>query len=187
MKTLLALCLMLMAVSIASGFQTSDWVKFNSTSGNFSVLFPKQPTEEKKTTATPYPSFTSTLYTANVTGQLYLVGWVDYEPKYVFNTDKELEANRDNMVKGVKGKLLTSNKTTFYTYQGLDFTGEFLAGDRQFLFKAKVFIVGKRPYMLTYVFLQGQESITNSNRFFSSFRIAPKVTQRAASFDYSRN
>lgn len=143
MKTFPALCLMLFAVSIASGFQASDWVKFNSTPGNFSILLPKQPTEEKKTTATSYPSYTSTLHTASVTGQLYLVGWVDYEPSFVFNTDKELEANRDNMVNAVKGKLLTSNKIVFGTYQGLEFTGEFLARERQFLFKAKVFIVGE--------------------------------------------
>lgn len=175
MKTLLALCLMLFAVTIASGFQTSDWVKFNSTTGNFSILLPTQPTEEKKTTPTPYPSYTSTLYMAKLTGQLYLVGWVDYEPSFVFNTDKELEANRDNMVKAVKGKLLTSNKITFGTYPGLDFTGEFLSGDRQFLFKARVFIIGKRPYILTYVFPQGQESIPNGARFFSSFKLAPKV------------
>ena len=175
MKTFPALCLMLFAVSIASGFQTSDWVKFNSTAGNFSVLLPKQPTEEKKTIPTPYPSYTSTMYTANVTGQLYLVGWVDYEPSYVFNTVKELEANRDNMVKAIKGKLVTSNKTSFGTHQALDFTGEFLVGDRQFLFKAKVLIIGKRPYMLTYVFPQGQESIPDGNRFFSSFRFAPKI------------
>lgn len=165
---------MLFAVSIASGFQTSDWEKFNSTAGNFSILLPKQPKEEKKTTATPYPSYTSTMYTANVAGHLYLVGWVDYEPSFVFNTDKELEANRDNFVKAVKGKLLTSNKITLGAYRGLDYTGEFLAGDRQFLFKAQVFIVGKRPYLLTYVFPQGQESIPDGNRFFSSFRIAPR-------------
>ena len=116
------------------------------------------------------------MYTANVTGQLYLVGWVDYEPSFVFNTNKELEANRDNFVKAVKGKLLTSNKITLGTYQGLDYAGEFLAGDKQFIFKARVFVVGKRPYILTYVYPQGQESIPNGNRFFSSFRIAPKVS-----------
>ena len=175
MKTFPALCLLLFAFSTASGLQTSDWVKFNSTAGNFSILLPKQPTEEKKTTATPYPSHTSTMYTANVAGQLYLVGWVDYEPSFVFNKDKELEANRDNMVNAVKGKLLTSNKIVFGPYQGLEFTGEFLTRDRQFLFKAKVFVVGKRPYMLTYVFPQGEESVPNSNLFFSSFKIARKV------------
>ena len=187
MKTFLALCLMLVAASIAAGFQTSDWVKFHSTAGNFSVLLPTQPKEEKKTTPTPYPAYTSTMYTVNVTGHLYLVGWVDYEPKFVFNTDKELEANRDNMVKALNGKLLTSNKSILSTYPGLDFTGEFVVRERQFLFKAKVLIVGKRPYLLTYVFPQGQESIPDGNRFFSSFRITRKATQRAASFDYSGN
>src|SRR5687768_12395316 len=150
MKTFPVLCLLLFVVSIASAFQTSDWVKFNSTVGNFSVLLPNQPTEQKKTTPTPYPSYTSTVYTVNVTGQLYLVGWVDYEPSDVFNKVKGLEANRDDMVQAMQGKLLTSNKTTFGGYQCLDFTGEFLGRDRQFLCKAKVFIVGKRACMLPY-------------------------------------
>src|SRR5688500_18691877 len=145
MKTFPVLCLLLFVVSIASAFQTSDWVKFNSTVGNFSVLLPKPPTEQKNTTPTPYPSYTSTVYTASVTGQQYLVGWVDYEPSYVFNEVKGVESNRDSMVRPIKRILHASTTTTFGTYQGLHFTGEFLVGDREFLFKAKVVNVGIRP------------------------------------------
>lgn len=175
MKTFVALCLVLFAVSIASGFQTSDWVKFSSAAGNFSLSFPKQPKEEKTTIDKPYPSYTSNLYVAREEGEVFLAGWVDYEASYVFNSDKELEASRDNFVKSLKGKLLTSNKILLGTYRGLDFTGEFENSQMKFYFKSKVFIVGKRPYMLTYVFLQGKESIARRNRFFSSFRVTPKT------------
>lgn len=178
MKALLALCLVFAAVSLASGFQTRDWVKFDSAAGNFSVLLPAQPSEEKKTVESPRPSSTSNFFTAREDAQLYMVGWVDYEPTYVFNPEKELDANRDNMVKALNGKLLSSKKISLGTYQGLEFTGEFANRNGKFLFQAQVFIVGKRPYLLTHLSPEGKESVQNRQRFFSSFKIRPRALNR---------
>ena len=172
MKTLLAAGLVLFATSFASG-QTSTWVKFESAPGKFSISLPAQPTEDKKTVESPHGPYTSTLFTANGTGEFYIVGWVDYDPKFVFNPEAELDANRDNLIKGVNGKLLSSHKITRGGYQGLEFTGEFAVESRSFGLKSQVFIVGKRPYMMTYVFLQGKESLENGGKFFPSFKVRP--------------
>ncbi len=36
---------------------------------------------------------------------MFLIGWVDYDPSFNFNRQAELEANRDNFVKGLKATL----------------------------------------------------------------------------------
>ena len=36
----------------------------------------------------------------------FLIGWVDYDPSFNFNRQAELEANRDNFVKGIKATLV---------------------------------------------------------------------------------
>ena len=153
--------------------QETEWVKFESKPGNFSVLMPVQPTEDKKTTTTTDTvgkpvSYTSNLYLARGDGEIYGVGWVDYEAGYRFDPNKELELNRDNFVKGVKAELTSSNGTLLAAYPGLEFT----AKTDQMFFKSQVFIVGLRPYMLIHVFKT--ENAANSKKFFSSFHVLPK-------------
>ena len=171
MKSFLVVVLVLAAVSLAAGFQQSAWMKFESTPGVFSVLLPSEPQEEKKTQDSPHGPDTTFLYISKASPELYLVGWVDYDPKFNFDPVKELEANRDNLVKTVNGKLLTSKKITLSGYQGLEFTGE----SARIAFKSQVFIVGKRPYLLCYVFPPGKESVPNGAKFFSSFHLKRKV------------
>ena len=171
MKSFLVLVLLSVAVSLAAGFQQPAWVKFNSAPGGFSVLLPAEPREEKKNTDSPHGPYTTVLYISKADSEVYLAGWVDYDPKFNFDPVKELEANRDNLVKTVNGKLLTSKKITLSGYQGLEFTGE----NARIAFKSQVFIVGKRPYLLCYVFPPGQESAPNGAKFFSSFQLKPKV------------
>ena len=171
MKSFLVVVLVLATVSLATGFQQSAWMKFESTPGSFSVLLPAEPQEEKKTQDSPHGPYTTILYISKASPELYLVGWVDYDPKFNFDPVKELEANRDNLVKTVNGKLLTSKKITLGGYQGLEFTGE----SARIAFKSQVFIVGRRPYLLCYVFPPGQESVPNGAKFFSSFHLKRKV------------
>ena len=171
MKSFLVLVLLFAAVNLAAGFQQSAWMKFESTPGSFSVLLPVEPREEKKNHDSPNGPYTTVLYISKADPELYLVSWVDYDPKFNFDPVKELEANRDNLVKTVNGTLLTSKKITLGAYQGLEFTGE----SARIAFKSQVFIVGKRPYLLCYVFPPGQESIPNGAKFFSSFHLKRKV------------
>ena len=171
MKSFLVVVLVLVAVSLATVFQQSAWMKFESAPGGFSVLLPAEPREEKKNHDSPHGPYTTVLYISKADPELYLVSWVDYDPKFNFDPVKELEANRDNLVKTVNGKLLTSKKITLSGYQGLEFTGE----SARIAFKSQVFIVGKRPYLLCYAFPLGKENVPNGAKFFSSFHLKPKV------------
>jgi hypothetical protein len=171
MKSFLVVVLVLAAFSLATGFSQAAWMKFESTPGAFSVLLPAEPSEDKKTQDSPHGPYTTVLFMSKADPEVYLVGWVDYDPKFNFDPVKELEANRDNLVKTVNGKLLTSKNITMSGYQGLEFTGE----SARIAFKSQVFIVGKRPYLLCYAYPLGKGSVPNAAKFFSSFHLERKV------------
>jgi hypothetical protein len=171
MKTIAAMLLVLFAATFAAGFQgVGEWIKFESTPGLFSVLMPAQPTEEKETKESPYGPYTTNLFLSKGNGELFMAAWVDYDPKFNFDAQKELDLNRDNFVKGVQGTLGSTTRITFKDNPGIEFDGT----ASNFSFKSRVYIVGRRPYMLIAVFPVGGEGSPNINKFFSSFELAPR-------------
>jgi hypothetical protein len=103
------------------------------------------------------------------TTSVYLIGWVDYDPSFNFNRQAELEANRDNFVKGINAKLITTRPTMIDGYSAIEFTAE--TDDR--VFKSRVYMVGRRPYQIVIGSPKGQDDSVNVNRFFNSFKVSP--------------
>lgn len=170
MKKLFAVTLIMLAATLALGSQGGAWAKFSPTEGHFSVLLPPgAPKEDKETKDSPYGPYTTHLFTAREGNEIFLVGWVDYDPGFKFDVQKELEANRDNFIKGVNGKLLNTSKTSLGTHPGMEFTAE----SSQAFFRSRVYVVGRRPYQLIAITLKGTESTPNVNKFLTSFEVSP--------------
>ena len=87
----------------------SGWVRFTSDTGRFSVLMPEIPKDQTSTVDSAHGPYTTHLFIVRDTTSVYLIGWVDYDPSFNFNRQAELEANRDNFVKGIKAKLITND------------------------------------------------------------------------------
>ncbi len=153
----------------ATATDNSGWVKFASDNGHFSVLMPDTPTEKVETTDSSHGPYTTHLFIVKDTTSVYLIGWVDYDPSFNFNRQAELEANRDNFVKGINAKLLTNRPTMVNGYSGLEFTAE--TEDR--VFKSRVFLVGRRPYQLVIGSPKEMDDTASVNRFFNSFKVSP--------------
>lgn len=138
----------------------------------FGVLLPGQPTEQTQTTSSKHGPYTTHLFILKTNTLTYLIGWVDYDPAFNFNPQSELEANRDNFVKGVKAKLVEQTKTVSGNYPGLEFTAR---GSGRW-FRSRVLMVGRRPYQLVVVFPEkdalSPDLLRDADRFFSSFRVA---------------
>lgn len=100
--------------------------------------------------------------------RVYLVGWVDYHPTFNFDRLAELEANRDNFVKGVAGKLLSSRRLNIDGYQALEFTVE----NEEKIFRSRVYIVGRRPYQIVIGSPKGIDDSANVDQFFNSFKVS---------------
>ena len=146
----------------------SGWVKFTSPNGHFSVLMPEIPPEKTETTDSANGPYTTHLFVVRDTTSVYLIGWVDYDPSFNFNRQAELEANRDNFVKGIQATLLSSKATTIDGYNAIEFSAE--AGDR--IFKSRVFLVGRRPYQIVIGSPKGMDDSALVERFFNSFKVS---------------
>jgi hypothetical protein len=92
---------------------------------------------------------------------------VDYDPSFNFNRQAELEANRDNFVKGITATLVNTRPTVIDGYSAIEFTAE--TEDR--VFKSRVFMVGRRPYQIVIGYPKDQEDPLTTDRFFNSFKV----------------
>ena len=146
----------------------SGWVKFTSPEGHFSVLMPEIPQDKAETVDSTHGPYTTHLFIVKDTTSVYLIGWVDYDPSFNFNRQAELEANRDNFVKGISATLINTRPAVVDGYSGLEFTAE--TGDR--VFKSRVFLVGRRPYQLVIGSPKGFDDTAITDRFFSSFKVS---------------
>lgn len=154
----------------------SDWIRFTSQQGQFSVLMPgpnvpkdegKTETDAKNPAASP---FTSHLFTqTSENGVIYLLGWVDYPPGFKPNAQAEIAANRDNFLKGIEAKLGFERAIALGGNPGIEFTA---ARDKDGMAViSRVYMVGARPYMLAAVTPKGKDDSKNIERFFASFTL----------------
>jgi hypothetical protein len=146
---------------------TGGWVRFMSDNGRFSVLMPETPEEKTETTPSEHGPYTTHLFIVRDTQNVYLIGWVDYDPSFNFNKQSELDANRDNFVKGVKATLTSSRSLTLDGFQALEFSAE--TADR--IFRSRVYMVGRRPYQIVIGVPKENEDPVLVNRFFNSFKV----------------
>lgn len=150
-----------------SAVDNSGWVRFRSDNGHFSVLMPAIPEDKATTEESAHGPYTTHLFIVKDTTSVYLIGWVDYDPSFNFNRQAELEANRDNFVKGLKATLISTRPTVIDGYSALEFTAE--TADR--IFKSRVYMVGRRPYQIVIGSPKGLDDTALVNRFFSSFKV----------------
>ena len=150
-----------------NAIDSAGWVRFTSDDGYFSVLMPERPTDKKETTQSAHGPYTTHLFIVRDTTSVYLIGWVDYDPSFDFNKQAELEANRDNFVKGISARLISSRPTTIDGYSALEFIAE--TDDR--VFKSRVYMVGRRPYQIVIGSPKGQDDTANVHKFFNSFKV----------------
>jgi hypothetical protein len=151
-----------------SAVDNGGWVRFKSDDGHFSVLMPEIPTEKADTVDSAHGPYTTHLFIVRDTTSVYLIGWVDYQPSFNFNRQAELEANRDNFVKGINAKLISTHPTVIDGYSALEFSAE--TADR--VFKSRVYMVGRRPYQIVIGSPKGLDDTALVRRFFNSFKIS---------------
>ena len=144
------------------------WVMYRSEAGRFSVLMPGTPETKEETTDSEHGPYVTTLSVLRDSTNIYLVGFVDYDPSFNFNRRAEMEANRDNFVKGVKATLLSTADRTIDGYSVI----EFVAETAERVFNSRVYMVGRRPYQIAFVSAKGVDDSVKKNRFFNSFKIS---------------
>jgi len=171
MKTksvLIALLLTLAAGMVANArAQNQPWVELSPNEGRFSVMMPIKPEESVKTADSSLGKYTSHIFLSKTDSAIYGVVWVDYQPGVNLNVQAEINANRDNFVKGVDGTVMTEKKITLDDNPGIEFTAE----TKERLFKSRVYLVGMRPYMLIVGWPKEQPEPDGVATFLDSFKL----------------
>lgn len=144
------------------------WTTFTSEAGRFSVLMPGTPTNTEETKPSEHGPFTTHLFILRQPKNVFLIGWVDYDPSFNFNRQTELEMNRDNFINGIKATLLDSRHLKIDGYPAIEFTAE----TPQRIFRSRVYMVGRRPYQIVIGSPKGQDDSVAVNRFFNSFKVS---------------
>lgn len=142
-----------------------EWINYNSNEGKFSVSLPAEPSV-RTDTSRGTPKYVTKILLTRTEGEMFVVGWVDYDASFKFDDQKELEGNRDNFIKSINGTLVETKNSAFRGYKALEFT----ATSGSWFFTSKVFIIGKRPYQLVVGSNAGKVS-ENENKFYNSFLI----------------
>ena len=153
----------------APAVDNSGWVRYNSVSGRFSVLMPSTPEEKTDTTSSDHGPYTTHLFVVRDDPNVFLIGWVDYDPSFNFNRQAELEANRDNFVKGVNATLTSTHAMNIDGYSVIEFTCD----TTERTFHSRVYMVGRRPYQIVIGYPKGNDELAPIGRFFNSFKVSP--------------
>jgi hypothetical protein len=169
-KILASLSLIMLAALCAPAQTSAEWVKFSPPgSPHFSVLLPTEPQEKKESRHRgPKSPYTGYIFASiTLTSEVYMVAWVDYEKKFDMNVQAELEANRDDFLKGLEAKLLSTTPIKLGEHPGIEVKAV-VPGKLDVV--SRFYVVGGRPYALSMLSPTGRDSTAGRERFFSSFK-----------------
>lgn len=156
-----SLGLILAMASSLDAVQGVEWVRVAPAGADFSVMMPGKPKEETKGDS----EYSSHSFSVMTDISVYLVEIGNYAPHVKIDPATELAGNRDNFVKGIDGKLIESKEIVLDGHSGLEFTAE----NSHSLARCRVYVSGKRVYMLVAGVTKNQDDSANVNRFLASF------------------
>jgi hypothetical protein len=171
-KKILAVFLVLTVAALANGFQSAtEWVKYTSEEGRYSLLIPQQP--KLSTQEVPAPNgtkFTQYMAQAADAESLYLLGYFDYTTDMVFSLDKA----RDSMLEAIKGTLLKEEAISVGGNSGKELKVSTTNKGFDLLLSIRFYEIGRRIYVLQHIFQKSADSpaVTEKTaRFFDSFKV----------------
>ncbi len=148
-------------------FIEPKWEEVSSSEGAFSVMMPGTPSETKKDKSGT--SFSTELHTFLLDqGDAYAISYYDIPGDVPLKQPKEvLEVNRDGMVSGTKGKLVSEQVISLNGHPGIKVVIE--VSDVPTM-QGKLFFVDRRIYTL----IATTSNPEDGERFLNSFKLLDK-------------
>jgi hypothetical protein len=154
----------------ATSAQT-EWVKYTSAEGRYSVLMPGTPELSKQgakaATGEELPQY---LATATEGKSTFMAGYFDLQAGMTFS----FENARDGYLKAVKGTLSSEKPITLGGSSGRQLFASSSWNDMDFLIQARFFQVSGRIYVLQHIYPKaeaGAATDSKGNKFFDSFAV----------------
>jgi hypothetical protein len=154
--------LALATLFLATTFARADWKEFASPEGNFKMVFPGTPQQQRGTDRNLHQ------FSASAGAESYGLTYADYSP----GTDGESVVNhaRDSIVNGFGGSVVDEKRAAIEDYPGkrIRFVGKNTIGE------LAIYFVGSRLYVLHSFAPKGTQQPQNFSRFLNSFRLLSK-------------
>ena len=145
---------------------TSGWKQFYSDEGNFSIFLPSKTVTNLNSESEDY---SINIYYADTKKSSYIVGYVDYNNDL---TDLSLDKIYNNFMKDFLGndiKLLEQQDVTLAKYKGIEV--EYQNSDQKIAAKSRLFLVGKRLYLLDI----SNYKAGDAKQFLNSFQLEEEM------------
>ena len=150
----------------------AEWQEFTSDEGGFSVLFPAAPRAETQPVNTVAGTIQMHNHTATGGAFEYAVSYADY-PEWIAQADPT--AALDGAVEGaaanVDGSIASHESIRLSGYPGRDVTIEARQACVEATVRTRIYLVGKRLYMVVVVAPRDQYSESDATAYLDSFRL----------------
>lgn len=173
-KCVIATLFILLSAPGALSIQNStEWIKYTSLEGRYTVSLPAQPkvSTQQATTADgeKFPQYLAAVIEPSDVA--YMTGYFDYVPGTVFSAD----AARDGMVQRVNGTLISEKSISLGAYPGRDLKVLARApGGSEYIVRARLYEAEKRVYILQFVVpkaLDSEEMSGKGVKYLDSFQV----------------
>ena len=175
-KILATFILLIGAATFVYGIQAeTEWVKFTSPKGLFSVLAPhelKLEVNDQSTNETPALS----RFNDFEEGYGFVIEY--FENVAVADPEKYLDATRDGIVQAIKGTVVSENRLSLDGHPGRELTMSITTENGVVVFsRTRFYIVGTSMFSLSYVWRKDLDqalAAKTGEKFFSSVKIKPE-------------
>lgn len=152
-------------VAAGASMQTIQWAKFSSPEGRFSILMPGQPLRDDQSKNTQVGKVVMHFFTARSEGGIFIVAFTDYA---MGDVKRELDANRDSFLKGMKATLVSESDIKLEGHPGR----EIKATRDALIIRSRIYLVGKRYYQAIAITPATLPGDLEADKFLTSFQLA---------------
>jgi hypothetical protein len=153
--------------------QTNDtWVKFTSSEGKFSAIFPTEPKPSHQTVNDQGQTIQINNFVVTVDDMILGVTYTDYDLNTTYPVESGMKAEQDTLLKGFNATLVASARSEFPRgtndkLPGLEFTGT--SNERNV--QGVVIVDARRVYVVAFICPKTKDYSAASEKFFSSFKL----------------
>ena len=170
-----AVLLLLLSVATAYGIQAqTEWVRFTSPKGLFSVLLPHEAKLEAQPDSTP-EAIAHQRFNDFENGYGFVMESFENAP--ASDPEKYLEGTRDGIVNVTKGTLISETKLSLDGHPGREVAMSFKNENGVVIFsRTRIYLVGTNLFSLSYVWrndLDAEAASKMGEKYFSSLKIKP--------------
>lgn len=172
MKGIAIAIFVLISTGVVFSFQgSSEWIKYNSPNGRYSIMVPSEPKlTRQETVSSGGKKITQYRATASEANFAVFVGYYDYASAMTYS----LNQARDGIIERT-GTLLSESKISLEGHPGLEMNVSVKRPDgTEFLVRVRIYDVDRRVYVLQFIIPRSEDdkvSAEKAARYFDSFRV----------------